>query len=122
MTAAAVSPSEPTPDEGGDGIERLFDVGGHDLHLHCEGSGFPTIVYLHGATNQQFFSGASSADEIQSMLASKYRFCSYDRRNIGNSDEVPGVISTMTRTAHRSNSTTSLSTRTRTRSTRRTSR
>ena len=49
--ARASTSTEPPPDgTSADTIEGLFDVGGdRRLHLKCEGTGSPTIVYLHGA-------------------------------------------------------------------------
>ena len=71
-------------------IEGMFDIGGHSLYLSCRGTGAPTIVYLHGSIENKLSSGALSAHTIQDMLSEEYRFCVYDRRNVGKSDEVPG--------------------------------
>ena len=72
------------PDE----IDGLFDVGGRNLYLRCEGTGSPTVVYLHGA------GGASSnAGAIPSLLDDDYRVCVYDRANIGRSDPATGPLS-----------------------------
>jgi pimeloyl-ACP methyl ester carboxylesterase len=69
-------------------IDASFDVGGHKLHLRCEGTGSPgspTIVYLHGL-------GGDGADikSINTPLASQVRVCTYDRVNVGRSDRVTG--------------------------------
>jgi pimeloyl-ACP methyl ester carboxylesterase len=71
-------------------IDGVFEVDGHGLYLSCQGTGSPTIVYLHGAiwdtgevplphVNGQF---------AQRALADEYRVCVYDRRNVGMSEVV----------------------------------
>ncbi len=80
--------------------DELFDVGGGvNLYLNCEGTSSPTIVYLHGAIDNPGFSGASSASGLQQQLSSDYRFCRYDRRNVGNSDSVDGYFTGVTAVA-----------------------
>ena len=57
---------------------RLVDVGGHQLHIHCQGQGSPTVV-LEAAAG-----GMSAAwSWIQPELASVTRVCSYDRAWLG---------------------------------------
>jgi pimeloyl-ACP methyl ester carboxylesterase len=68
-------------------IDGSFDVGGHKLHLRCEGTGSPgspTVVYLHG------LGGDGSDVESISTLAGQTRVCTYDRVNVGRSDRVEG--------------------------------
>jgi pimeloyl-ACP methyl ester carboxylesterase len=65
-----------------------FDVGGHKLHLRCEGNGppgSPTIVYLHGLGGD-----GSDITSINTQLTSQARVCTYDRLNVGRSDRVTG--------------------------------
>lgn len=81
----AIAQSSTTPD-----IDGSFGVGGHGLYLGCQGTGTPTIVYLHGAIG--------SRDEVpvphangefgQRALSDDHRVCVYDRRNVGMSDDV----------------------------------
>jgi pimeloyl-ACP methyl ester carboxylesterase len=71
-------------------IEGRFDVGDYKLYMRCEGSGSPTVVYLHRFVDQPP-GGASQAGEIPSMPWDKYRICVYDRADVGGSDEVPGL-------------------------------
>ena len=71
-------------------IEGMFDVGGLELYMRCAGTGSPTIVYLHGWITNHDYSGASSARTIQSKMRENHRFCIYDRRNVGLSDQVEG--------------------------------
>jgi pimeloyl-ACP methyl ester carboxylesterase len=68
-------------------IEGSFDVGGHKLHLRCQGTGspgWPTVVYLHGLGGD-----GSDVTSINTPLASKARVCTYDRLNVGRSDSDP---------------------------------
>jgi pimeloyl-ACP methyl ester carboxylesterase len=69
-------------------IDGSFDVGGHKLHLRCEGKGSPgspTVVYLHGLGGD-----GSDVGSINTPLASQARVCTYDRVNVGKSDRVEG--------------------------------
>jgi pimeloyl-ACP methyl ester carboxylesterase len=69
-------------------LDGSFDVGGHKLHLRCEGRGSPgspTIVYLHGLGGD-----GSDIKSINTQLASQARICTYDRLNVGRSDSDPG--------------------------------
>jgi pimeloyl-ACP methyl ester carboxylesterase len=69
-------------------INASFDVGGHKLHLRCEGAGSPgspTVVYLHGLGGD-----GSDIKSINTPLASQARVCTYDRVNVGRSDRVTG--------------------------------
>lgn len=66
-------------------IDGLFDVGGHKLYLACQGSGSPTLVYLHGLGDNS--EGAAS---IYAPLTDRVRVCVYDRVNVGKSDSQGG--------------------------------
>jgi pimeloyl-ACP methyl ester carboxylesterase len=69
-------------------IDGSFDVGGHKLHLRCQGTGSsesPTVVYLHGLGGD-----GSDITSINTPLASQARVCTYDRVNVGRSDRVTG--------------------------------
>jgi pimeloyl-ACP methyl ester carboxylesterase len=81
------TPANSTPNV----IEGRFDVGDYKLYMHCEGSGSPTVVYLHGFIEEPAGGGASNAGEIPSMLRDKHRICVYARANVGRSDDVPGL-------------------------------
>ena len=63
---------------------HLIDVGGHRLHLHCTGSGTPTVVLESGL-------GESSAYWvwIATAVARDTRVCVYDRAGRGWSDPEP---------------------------------
>jgi pimeloyl-ACP methyl ester carboxylesterase len=57
---------------------RLIDVGGHQLHLYCIGTGWPTVVLEAPAT------GMSSAwGWVQPDVAQMTRVCTYDRSGLG---------------------------------------
>lgn len=56
----------------------LVAVADHQLHIHCEGSGSPTVVLEAPAA------GVSGAwGEVQSRVAARTRVCSYDRAGLG---------------------------------------
>jgi pimeloyl-ACP methyl ester carboxylesterase len=60
---------------------RLLDVGGHQMHLHCAGSGGPTVVLEPGA-------GGTSASMgwVAPAVANQTRVCVYDRAGRGGSE------------------------------------
>ena len=64
---------------------QLIDVGGHRLHLHCTGSGSPTVVLEPGG-------GASSSDFawIAVAVARDTTVCAYDRAGRGWSEVADG--------------------------------
>ena len=101
-TAAPTSTASPTTQAAPTGkIEGLFDVGGHKLHMYCEGSGSPTVVYLHGLDDgfPARATGASAGQLPSLVAATGHRFCGYDRANIGGSDKVPGPLNGKTSVA-----------------------
>jgi pimeloyl-ACP methyl ester carboxylesterase len=61
---------------------RLFDVGGHRLHLNCTGAGSPTVVLSNGT-------GEISQNwaRIIPAVAVTSRVCAYDRAGQGWSDD-----------------------------------
>jgi pimeloyl-ACP methyl ester carboxylesterase len=61
---------------------QLFDVGGHELHINCTGSGSPTVI-LEAGLGQP---GAEIAGWIQPGVASTTRVCAYDRAGSGSSE------------------------------------
>jgi pimeloyl-ACP methyl ester carboxylesterase len=64
---------------------QLVDVGGRKLHLHCTGSGSPTVILEPGH-------GGSSSDLgwIAPAIARDSRVCVYDRAGRGWSDAAEG--------------------------------
>ena len=57
---------------------HMVDVGGHQLHLYCEGRGTPTVVLEAPATAM-----SSAWAWVQADLAKTTRTCSYDRAGLG---------------------------------------
>jgi pimeloyl-ACP methyl ester carboxylesterase len=57
---------------------RLVDVGGHQLHLSCEGRGTPTVVLEAPGTAM-----SSAWAWVQADVAKFTRVCSYDRAGLG---------------------------------------
>lgn len=63
---------------------QLVDLGGRKLHIHCTGSGSPTVILEAGASS---FSIDWSL--VQPDIARTNRVCSYDRARLGWSDPGP---------------------------------
>jgi pimeloyl-ACP methyl ester carboxylesterase len=63
---------------------RLVDVGGYRLHLHCTGSGAPTVVLVNGLgeTSPQWA-------RVLPAVSTTTRVCVYDRAGQGWSDDSP---------------------------------
>ncbi|WP_299448005.1 alpha/beta fold hydrolase [uncultured Phycicoccus sp.] len=61
---------------------RLVDVGGYRLHLHCVGTGAPTVVLLNGLgeTSPQWA-------RVLPPVGDKTRVCAYDRAGQGWSED-----------------------------------
>jgi len=57
---------------------QLIDVGGHRLHLHCSGSGSPTVVLQPGGGEM-----SSNMGWIAPAVARDTRVCVYDRAGRG---------------------------------------
>jgi pimeloyl-ACP methyl ester carboxylesterase len=67
--------------EIGPPVGRLIDLGDRKLHVHCTGSGSPTVVIEAGAS-----SFALDFSLVQPEIARTNRVCSYDRAGFGWSD------------------------------------
>jgi pimeloyl-ACP methyl ester carboxylesterase len=78
---SAASPS-PTQNEERAG---LVDIGGRSLYLACTGTGKPTVIYLHGLGGTH-----ASAGAISPGLRNDVQVCTYDRANVGRSDQQEG--------------------------------
>jgi pimeloyl-ACP methyl ester carboxylesterase len=59
-------------------LGKLFKVNDYQIHLHCTGSGSPTVILESGEGKL-----ASSWGWIQPEVTKKTRVCSYERRGIG---------------------------------------
>jgi pimeloyl-ACP methyl ester carboxylesterase len=65
---------------------QLVDIGGYSLHIHCVGTGSPTVVLDAGL-------GGTSLDWnlVQPQLSRLTRVCAYDRAGMGWSDTSPAA-------------------------------
>ncbi|MEZ4672549.1 MAG: alpha/beta hydrolase [Anaerolineae bacterium] len=59
-------------------IGQMVDVGGHRLHIYCEGEGSPTVILEGGAGV-----AALSWYLTQPLIAEHNRVCAYDRAGLG---------------------------------------
>lgn len=80
VVAAALVATAIAQDAGAP-LGRLVDIGGRRLHLHCTGTGSPTVVIEAGASS---FSVDFSL--VQPEVSKTTRVCSYDRAGSGWSD------------------------------------
>lgn len=64
---------------------QLVDVGGHRMHLHCTGTGSPTVVLEPGAGEMSAFLGW-----VEPEVARDTRVCVYDRAGRGWSEPTDG--------------------------------
>jgi pimeloyl-ACP methyl ester carboxylesterase len=65
---------------------QLIDVGGHRLHIHCTGSGSPTVILQPGGGDM-----SSAMGWIAPAVAHHTRVCVYDRASRGWSDVYSGT-------------------------------
>ena len=66
---------------------RLVDVGGHKMHLDCEGQGAPTVILESG-----LWDDATVWHNVQFEIAKLAQVCSYDRAGLGYSDPRPDQV------------------------------
>src|SRR5690606_20355654 len=59
-------------------IGQMIDIGGHRLHIYCEGEGSPTVILEGGAGV-----AALSWYLTQPLIAEHIRVCAYDRAGLG---------------------------------------
>jgi pimeloyl-ACP methyl ester carboxylesterase len=64
---------------------KMVDLGGRRVHIHCEGTGSPTVVLLHGTPRFSFHFAL-----VQPKVAGFARVCVYDRAGDAWSEPVPG--------------------------------
>ena len=63
---------------------QMVDVGGYRLHIHCMGTGSPTVVIEIGWGDSSTTWGG-----VQSEVAKTTRICTYDRAGLGWSEASP---------------------------------
>jgi len=68
-------------------LAASFDVGDHSLYMECAGTGSPTIVFLHGIGGDR-----THGYRLRQEFSDRVRVCTYDRANMGRSDDVDGVL------------------------------
>jgi pimeloyl-ACP methyl ester carboxylesterase len=76
-------PGSRNPDDLG-WVDRAVDVGGHDLHLRCRGTGSPAIVLDTGLGETY-----RTWEPVIEELARELHVCVYDRAGYGESDAGP---------------------------------
>jgi pimeloyl-ACP methyl ester carboxylesterase len=86
IALCAGTPLVAQPVEIGPPPGRLVDIGGRNLHLHCTGSGSPTVVLEAGAS-----AFAIDWALVQTEIARTNRVCSYDRAGHGWSEPAKAV-------------------------------
>ena len=80
VSAAVLKAQEPVPPPLGE----LVDIGGRRLHIHCTGSGSPTVVTESGSSS---FSIEWAL--VQNRVSAFTQICSYDRAGFAWSDRGP---------------------------------
>ena len=63
---------------------QMVDVGGHRLHVHCIGTGSPTVVLEAAAPGWSLYWSL-----VQPEVAKVTRVCAYDRAGLGWSERGP---------------------------------
>ena len=67
---------------------QLIDIGGRRLHVLCQGTGTPTVVFESSALGT-----SASAQAVRDAVSAHTRVCSYDRAGMGWSDAGADEIS-----------------------------
>lgn len=67
---------------------KFVDLGDHQLHLYCTGSGSPTVILESGSINTYM-----SWSRVQPEVAEFTRVCSYDRAGLGWSSAIEKPLS-----------------------------
>lgn len=88
--SSSTPPISVAADSGDGHIHGTYDVGGHELFLDCAGTGSPTVVMLHGIIwSADTYSPSTDWNATRDLMQT--RTCAYDRRNVGESGQVPGM-------------------------------
>ena len=90
-SSAQEGPRIALPVSKGASVEGLVDVHGHDIYARCSGTGSPTVVYFTGWAPDLSKRGVEIAKGIEAVDRDHHRICSYERRNTGRSEAVPGT-------------------------------
>ena len=83
-SSAAFSHPATAPGDEFAAPQRLVDIGGRKLALHCSGTGSPTVVFESpsGGAGWEWWA-------VQPKVAARTRACTYDRAGYGFSDPSP---------------------------------
>ncbi len=65
---------------------QRVDIGGRKMHIHCLGSGSPTVILESGLDSN----GSLAWEKVQGPLSKLTRTCAYDRAGVMWSDPKPG--------------------------------
>ncbi len=65
-------------------LSEMIDVGGHQLYIHCTGTGTPTVIMEAG-----YGDVGETWSLVQPVVATLTRACSYDRAGLGLSEPGP---------------------------------
>jgi pimeloyl-ACP methyl ester carboxylesterase len=78
--------------------DRLVDIGGRRLNIHCVGQGSPTVIFEAGLGDQM-----RAWAMVQPAVGAKTQACSYDRAGLGFSDpsDRPGTSENAVDDLHR---------------------
>jgi pimeloyl-ACP methyl ester carboxylesterase/biopolymer transport protein ExbD len=88
IVVSAAAPMDPKP------IGQLINIGGRKLHIHCTGTGSPTVVVENGGAAFSF-----DWKLVQPQVAKFTRICTYDRAGYAWSDPGP-EFDTFDQSAH----------------------
>ena len=80
IVLAAILSAQPQPQPRG----KMVDLGGHRLHIDCQGTGTPTVIVENGFEEFSF-----DWTFVQSKVAGFTRICTYDRAGYAWSDPGP---------------------------------
>lgn len=83
-TMLASPPASAAPGDDFARPQRLVDIGGRKLNLHCSGAGAPTVIF-----EAQSGSAGWVWWDVQPKVAARTRACVYDRAGFGFSDPAP---------------------------------
>lgn len=73
---------------------RMVSIGTHDMHIHCVGSGSPTVILDAGGMGFSAMWGG-----VMERAEDTTRLCAFDRSGMGWSESGPGEISVESRLA-----------------------
>ena len=92
-TSVAPSASAPPTASAVPPTDELIEVApGRSLAVTCNGSGSPTVIFLHGGIQPQDGVEWAHAPKIRALIEPTTRYCEYERTNVGRSSAASGPI------------------------------